>query len=107
MIKESLTKLVRGENLDESEMIAATSAIMEGRASPAQIGSFLTALRFKGETVAEITGAARVMREKAVKINFKALTVIDTCGTGGDGAQTFNISTTVAFIVAAAGIPVA
>ncbi|NLW59541.1 MAG: anthranilate phosphoribosyltransferase [Firmicutes bacterium] len=107
MIKESLTKLVRGENLDESEMIAATSAIMEGRASPAQIGSFLTALRFKGETVAEITGAARVMREKAVKINFKAPTVIDTCGTGGDGAQTFNISTTVAFIVAAAGIPVA
>ena len=97
MIKESLAKLVRGEHLTESEMIATTNAIMEGRASPAQIGSFLTALRLKGETVAEITGAARVMREKAVKINFKAPTVIDTCGTGGDGAQTFNISTTVAF----------
>ncbi|MBA2132534.1 anthranilate phosphoribosyltransferase [Capillibacterium thermochitinicola] len=107
MIKESLAKLARGEHLEESEMIAATKAIMEGRASPAQIGSFLTALRLKGETVAEITGAARVMREKAVKISFKAPTVIDTCGTGGDGAQTFNISTTVAFIVAAAGIPVA
>ncbi|HHW11534.1 MAG TPA: anthranilate phosphoribosyltransferase [Firmicutes bacterium] len=107
MIKESLAKLARGEHLKESEMIAATKAIMEGRASPAQIGSFLTALRLKGETVAEITGAARVMREKAVKISFKAPTVIDTCGTGGDGAQTFNISTTVAFIVAAAGIPVA
>lgn len=107
MIKESLAKLARGEHLKESEMIATTNAIMEGRTSPAQIGSFLTALRLKGETVAEITGAARAMREKAVKINFKAPTVIDTCGTGGDGAQTFNISTTAAFIVAAAGIPVA
>ncbi|HHT05502.1 MAG TPA: anthranilate phosphoribosyltransferase [Hydrogenispora sp.] len=107
MIKESLAKLVRGEHLTESEMIATTNAIMEGRTSAAQIGSFLTALRLKGETVAEITGAARVMREKAVRINFKAPTVIDTCGTGGDGAQTFNISTTVAFIIAAADIPVA
>lgn len=107
MIKESLAKLARGEHLNENEMIATTNAIMEGRTSPAQIGSFLTALRLKGETVAEITGAARVMREKAVKINFKAPTVIDTCGTGGDGAQTFNISTTAAFIVAAAGVPVA
>ena len=107
MIKESLARLARGEHLSEKEMIAATTAIMEGQASPAQIGGFLTALRLKGETVEEITGAARVMREKAVKLNFKAPTVIDTCGTGGDGAQTFNISTTVAFIVAAAGIPVA
>ncbi|NLY91744.1 MAG: anthranilate phosphoribosyltransferase [Firmicutes bacterium] len=107
MIKESLAKLAHGEHLSEKEMIETTTAIMEGRASPAQIGSFLTALRLKGETVEEITGAARVMREKAVKIDFKAPTVIDTCGTGGDGAQTFNISTTVAFIVAAAGIPVA
>ena len=107
MIKESLAKLVWGEHLTESEMIATTNAIMEGRTSAAQIGSFLTALRLKGETVAEITGAARVMREKAVRINFKAPTVIDTCGTGGDGAQTFNISTTVAFIIAAADIPVA
>lgn len=107
MIKESLAKLAYGEDLTENEMIGATDAIMEGRASPAQIGSFLTALRLKGETVDEITGAARVMREKSLKVNFKAPIVIDTCGTGGDGAQTFNISTTAAFIVAAAGIPVA
>ncbi|NLW55882.1 MAG: anthranilate phosphoribosyltransferase [Firmicutes bacterium] len=107
MIKESLAKLVRGEHLQEDEMTAATNAIMAGQTSPAQIGSFLTALRLKGETVGEITGAARAMRAKAVKINFRAPTVIDTCGTGGDGAQTFNISTTAAFIVAAAGIPVA
>lgn len=107
MIKESLAKLAQGEDLTEDEMIGATNEIMEGRASPAQIGSFLTALRLKGETVDEITGAARVMREKSLKVSFKAPTLIDTCGTGGDGAQTFNISTTAAFIVAAAGIPVA
>ena len=107
LIKKSLAKLAQGEDLEENEMIATTNAIMEGRTSPAQIGSFLTALRLKGETVEEITGAARVMREKAIKINFQAPTVIDTCGTGGDGARTFNISTTTAFIVAAAGIPVA
>ncbi len=107
MIKESLAKLACGENLTEAEMMGATTAIMEGQASPAQIGGFLTALRLKGETVDEITGAARVMREKSLKVNFKAPTVIDTCGTGGDGSHTFNISTTAAFIVAAAGIPVA
>lgn len=107
MIKESLAKLVRREDLSEDEMIGATNEIMEGQASPAQIGSFLTALRLKGETVDEITGAARVMREKSLKVNFKAPVVMDTCGTGGDGSHTFNISTTAAFIVAAAGIPVA
>lgn len=107
MIKESLAKLVRQEDLTETEMIGATNEIMEGQASPAQIGSFLTALRLKGETVDEITGAARVMREKSLKVNFKAPVVMDTCGTGGDGSHTFNISTTAAFIVAAAGIPVA
>ncbi len=107
MLKESLAKLIRGEDLSEAEMIRSTSAIMEGEATLAQIGSFLTGLRLKGETVAEITGAARVMREKSLKIRFDAPVVIDTCGTGGDGANTFNISTTVAFIVAAAGVPVA
>lgn len=107
MIKESLAKLARREDLTETEMIGATNAIMEGQASPAQIGGFLTALRLKGETVDEITGAARVMREKSLKVNFKAPMVVDTCGTGGDGSHTFNISTTAAFIVAAAGIPVA
>lgn len=88
-------------------MVQATQEIMGGEASPAQIGSFLTALRIKGESVAEIAGAARVMREKASKVYFTAPVVIDTCGTGGDGSHTFNISTTTAFIVAAAGIPVA
>jgi anthranilate phosphoribosyltransferase len=107
MIKECLAKLVRREDLSEDEMIGTTNQIMEGQASPAQIGSFLTALRLKGETVDEITGAARVMREKSLKVNFKAPVVMDTCGTGGDGSHTFNISTTAAFIVAAAGIPVA
>jgi len=107
VLQKSLAKLIRGEHLTESEMIAATSTIMEGNATLAQIGGFLTALRLKGETVDEITGAARVMREKSLKVNFKAPRVIDTCGTGGDGASTFNISTTTAFIVAAAGVPVA
>lgn len=107
MLKESLGKLIQKVDLSEDEMVQATNEIMGGEASPAQIGGFLTALRIKGETVAEIAGAAKVMREKALKVNFKAPTVIDTCGTGGDGSGTFNISTTTAFIVAAAGIPVA
>lgn len=107
MLKEILAKLIQKEDLNEAEMIEATTEIMGGEATPAQIGGFLTALRIKGETVTEITGAAKVMREKALKVNFNAPIVIDTCGTGGDGARTFNISTTTAFVVAAAGIPVA
>jgi anthranilate phosphoribosyltransferase len=107
MLKTYLAKLVNREDLSEAEMVAAMTGIMEGGATPAQIGGFLTALRLKGETVAEITGAARVMRQKALQVNFSAPAVLDTCGTGGDGANTFNISTTAAFIVAAAGIPVA
>lgn len=107
MLKESLAKLIRKEDLSEAEMVQATNIIMEGQASQAQIGSFLTALRLKGETVNEIVGAAKVMREKALKVKYEAPVVIDTCGTGGDGSNTFNISTTAAFIVAAAGIPVA
>jgi anthranilate phosphoribosyltransferase len=107
VLKESLAKLIRKEDLSEDEMVQATNIIMEGQASQAQIGSFLTALRLKGETVNEIAGAAKVMREKALKVNYEAPVVIDTCGTGGDGSNTFNISTTAAFIVAAAGIPVA
>jgi anthranilate phosphoribosyltransferase len=107
VLKESLAKLVRKEDLSEEEMVQVTNFIMEGQASPAQIGSFLTALRLKGETVNEIVGAAKVMREKALKVKYEAPVVIDTCGTGGDGSNTFNISTTAAFIVAAAGVPVA
>lgn len=106
MIKEAINLLVGGISLSESEMAECMTEIMEGRAADSQIGSFLTALRIKGETVEEITGAARIMREKAARIKAPE-GVLDTCGTGGDTAHTFNISTTTAFIVAAAGVPVA
>ncbi len=81
--------------------------IMQGEATDAQIAAYITALRMKGETVEEITGSARVMREKAVPIKLDARYQVDTCGTGGDMAHTFNISTTAAFVVAAAGVTVA
>jgi anthranilate phosphoribosyltransferase len=81
--------------------------IMQGEATDAQIAAYITALRMKGETVEEITGSARVMREKAVPIRLDAKYHVDTCGTGGDMAHTFNISTTVAFVVAGAGVTVA
>lgn len=106
MIKEAVKILVEGIDLSEKEMIGAMKDIMEGNASDAQIASFLTALRMKGETVLEITGAAKVMREKSARINAPEFTV-DTCGTGGDMAHTFNISTTTALITAACGVPVA
>lgn len=107
MITEAIGKVIERNNLSETEMIGVMNQIMGGEATPAQIGSFITALRMKGETIEEITGAARVMREKATKINTNSSTVIDTCGTGGDGANTFNISTTSAFVAAGAGITVA
>ncbi len=121
MIKEAIGKVVEGFDLTRKEMIACMDEIMSGRATQAQIGSFITALRLKGETVEEITGAAMVMRQKAVKvaagrnvvdldrddINIDRETVIDTCGTGGDGTNTFNISTTTAFVVSGAGLKVA
>ncbi len=107
MIKEAISKVVRGDDLVEAEMMDAMEEIMGGEATPAQIGSFITALRFKGETVQEVTGAARIMRRKATRIDARSPVIVDTCGTGGDGMQTFNISTTAAFVVAAAGITVA
>ena len=107
MIKTAIEKVVDGENLNEVEMLGTMIQIMGGDATPAQIGSFVTALRVKGETIDEITGAVRVMRQKATKITPKHELVVDTCGTGGDGSQTFNVSTTVAFVVAGAGVPVA
>lgn len=106
MIKESINLLVSGINLSESEMAECMKEIMEGRATDAQIGSFLTALRLKGETVEEITGAARIMRDKAATIKAPE-GVLDTCGTGGDMSHTFNISTATAIVVSAAGVPVA
>ncbi|MDH5201736.1 MAG: anthranilate phosphoribosyltransferase [Nitrospirota bacterium] len=106
MIKEAIHPLVNGIDLSESEMAECMNEIMEGMATNAQIGAFLTALRIKGETVEEITGAAKIMKKKAVSIKAPD-GVFDTCGTGGDMSHTFNISTTTALVVSAAGVPVA
>lgn len=106
MIREAIGKAVDGFDLTREEMISCMNEIMTGAATQAQVGSFITALRIKGETVEEITGAAIVMREKAIKININS-DLIDTCGTGGSGVDTFNISTTVAFVVSGAGLKVA
>jgi anthranilate phosphoribosyltransferase len=106
MIKEGINLVIQNISLSESEMAEVMTEIMEGRATDAQIGAFLTALRIKGETVEEITGAARIMRDKATRIKAPE-GVIDTCGTGGDMSGTFNISTTTAIVVAASGVPVA
>ncbi len=112
MIRELIAKVVDKADLSELEMETAMDEIMSGEATPAQIGSFITALRLKGETVDEITGAARVMRKKATKVhvmplNAKQGIVLDVVGTGGDGAKTFNVSTATAFVAAGAGITVA
>lgn len=106
MIKEAINLLVQNIDLSEAEMAECMTEIMEGKATDAQIGSFLTSLRIKGETVDEITGAARIMREKAARIKAPEA-VLDTCGTGGDMSHTFNISTAAAIVVAATGVPVA
>ena len=106
-IREAIEKLVNRVNLSEAETVDVMNQIMTGEATPLQVASFLTALRMKGETVEEITGAARVMREKAHRVNVGGKTVLDTCGTGGDQKGTFNISTTSAFVVAGAGVNVA
>ena len=107
MMREAIQRLAEGKSLSETEAMEAMNCIMEGNATAAQIGSFITALRIKGETIEEITGCARVMREKAEKITPQLEYYIDTCGTGGDGSDTFNISTAAAFIAAAGGVPVA
>jgi anthranilate phosphoribosyltransferase len=106
-IREAIEKLVNRLNLSEEETTSVMNQIMTGEATPLQVASFLTALRMKGETVEEITGAARVMREKAHRVKVGAQPVLDTCGTGGDRKGTFNISTTAAFVVAGAGVTVA
>jgi anthranilate phosphoribosyltransferase len=106
-IREAIEKLVSRIDLSEAETIEVMNQIMTGEASPLQIAAFLTALRMKGEKVEEITGAARVMREKAHRVNVGSKTVLDTCGTGGDQKGTFNISTTTAFVLAGAGVNVA
>ena len=106
-IQQAIARLVDGANLTEPEMVDVMNQVMTGEATPIQVAGFLTALRIQGETVEEVTGAARVMREKALHVEAGPDCVLDTCGTGGDGKNTFNISTTVAFVVAAAGITVA
>lgn len=123
MMKTAIAKLVRGKDLTEKEMEQVMEEIMTGRATSAQIGSLITALRIKGETIEEITGAAKAMRSHATKINprnrcknvsidrdeinIEEETIIDTCGTGGDGTHTFNVSTATALVVAGAGVKVA
>lgn len=120
MIRQAIGMLVEGRDLSEDMMIEVMTLIMGGEATPAQIGAFITALRMKGETIPEIVGAARVMRAHATPIEVKTTldldrddinldreTILDTCGTGGSGTRSFNISTTVALVVAACGVKVA
>ena len=106
MIKEAITTLVDGRSLTTEEAASVMEEIMEDKVTPAQFGAFVTALRLKGETVDEIVGLVRTMRAKAIPVTV-AGPVVDTCGTGGDGSSTFNISTTAAFVVAGAGLKVA
>jgi len=107
-IQVAIGKLIERRDLTKDEAEGAMKCIMSGEATPAQIGSFLTALRSKGESAEEITSFARVMREFAARINPKVDGIlVDTCGTGGDKIKTFNISTAVALVAAAAGIPIA
>lgn len=103
MIREALARVVSGGSLDEGSAAQVMQEILEGKATPAQIGGFAVALRMKGETVDEVTGLARAMRSAATPFPDVPRPLIDTCGTGGDGSGTFNVSTAVAFVVAAAG----
>src|SRR5579863_1898439 len=112
MIREAIAHVASGATLNESEAAAAMEEIMTGEATPAQMGAFLTALRLRpgGETVEEIAGMAKVMRDKAVRVHLnekQAAQALDTCGTGGDGAGTFNVSTGAGILAAAAGASVA
>ena len=107
MIQEAIRDLIAGADLDRARTQAVMEQIMSGQATDAQIGAFLVALRIKGETIDEIVGCAKVMREKATPITTVRPDLIDTCGTGGDASGTFNISTTVAFVACGAGLAVA
>lgn len=107
MIKDAIAKLADRSSLTEHEAESVMMEIMDGAATPAQIAAYLMGLRLKGEAVEEITGSVRAMRAKAIRIAVADPLVVDTCGTGGDGAHTFNISTTTAFVLAGAGLTVA
>ncbi|MEO5334588.1 MAG: anthranilate phosphoribosyltransferase [Magnetococcus sp. YQC-5] len=104
--QEILAKVVNGGDLSQEEARLMMNRIMSGEVTDAQIGAYLTALRMKGEKVSEIAGSAQAMREKALHVRASGI-VVDTCGTGGDGIGSFNISTTAAFVVAACGVTVA
>ena len=106
MIREAISAAAAGESLSLADAVSVMRAIMEGAATPAQLGAYLTALSLKGETPEEIAGFATVMREKSLRVNFDG-PAIDTCGTGGDRKGTFNISTAAACVVAGAGLAVA
>ena len=106
MIKEAIETVVNGRSLTFEQAAAVMEEIMIGETTPAQFAAFATALRIKGETVDEIAGLASVMQAKATPVQVTS-PVVDTCGTGGDGSSSFNISTTAAFIVAGAGLKVA
>jgi anthranilate phosphoribosyltransferase len=106
-LKDVLGKVIAGHSLTESEAEQAVASIMDGAATPSQIGALLTALRLRGETTDELVGAARAMRARVTPVAHSLQKIVDTCGTGGDGARTFNISTACAFVVAAADLPVA
>lgn len=107
MIKEAINKIVEGNYLTQDEAEDVMNEIMNGESTPSQIASFITALRMRGETVDEITGCAKVMREKVTKIRTNADLLVDTCGTGGDSSHTFNISTISALVAAGAGLSIA
>ncbi len=106
MIRDAIEALVSGDSLGMEDAAAVMREVMEGEATPAQLGSFLTALRLKGETPEEMAGMAMVMREKALRVHVDGL-LVDTAGTGGDGMGSFNVSTAAAFVAAASGLMVA
>jgi anthranilate phosphoribosyltransferase len=107
MIRDAIESLVNRRDLSAADAETVMGEIMRGEATPAQIGAFLAALRMKGETVEEVVGCARAMRAAATRVPCRAATIVDTCGTGGDGRGTFNVSTAAAFVVAGAGLTVA
>ncbi len=106
-IAAAIAALVEGRNLTAAEIEQVFGALMDGEATPAQIGGLLIALRLRGETVEELVGAARAMRAHALPLSVQAAPLLDTCGTGGDGSHTFNVSTTAAIVAAAAGARIA
>jgi anthranilate phosphoribosyltransferase len=105
-IRDALARVMDRRDLTSDEMASVVGEIMDGKATPAQIGALLAAMRMKGETVEEVVGAARAMRARMTPVAFTAEAMVDTCGTGGDGSRSINVSTIAAFVVAAAGVAV-